>query len=181
MIQWKGARSLPVTLFIISYMKITNWFMKKQLWVKGGIIGMAVCMGLFVFYSLYFPVVARLDTGGELSPSELILPTITGHAVVGLTFFMIEGSSIPAIFCKATETHCNEWSLLPDQGGIPWMDPQTGVDGYCLRQETVPETSCVDRVENGAFLISILLLEGIYFGVGAGIGAGIQWKRNRKK
>ncbi len=158
--------------------------MKKKLWVKGGVIGMAVCMGLFVFYGFYFSMIHQFvypDEGGaEMPSSELALPMITGHAVVGLTFFLIEGSVVPAMFCKETETHCTSWALLPEQGGVPWKDPQTGEDGYCLQQETVPKASCVDRVENGAFLISILLLEGIYFGIGAGIGAGIEWKKNRK-
>lgn len=138
---------------------------------------MAVCMGLFVFYGLYFPMVANLSAEGEPSSSEFILPLITGHAVVGLMLFSIHDSSIPAIFCKETETHCTEWSLLPDQGGVPWKDSETGSDGYCLHQETTPKTSCVDRVQNGAFLASILLLEGIYFGIGAGIGVWIQWKK----
>lgn len=165
-------------------MKLSHWFTKKKLWVQGGIIGMATCMGLFLFYGFYFSTMHRLiytDDGNlEMPSSELILPTITGHAIVGLEFFLIEGSNIPAFFCKATETVCNEWSLLPDQGGIPWKNPETGQDGFCLQQETTPKTSCIDRVENGAFLISILLLEGIYFGIGAGIGASVQWKKNRK-
>ncbi|MFI3158117.1 MAG: hypothetical protein QX199_18370 [Methylococcaceae bacterium] len=165
-------------------MKITQWFMKKQLWVRGGIIGMAVCMGLFVFYGFYFSMIHQFvyshEGDFEMPSSELILPMVTGHAAVSIaTFFMIEGSSIPAMFCKETETHCVSWTVLPDQGGVPWKDLETGADGYCIQQETTPKTSCVDRVQNGAFLMSILLLEGLYFAIGAGIGFGVQWRRNR--
>lgn len=157
-------------------MTIKQRFVAQKTWVKGGIIGVIVCTTMFFAYPLiYFPLVEN-DIG--LSDTAMILPTATGHVFPMFMHFIIEGSSIPGQFCTERETHCTSWSLAYEEGGVPWTGPEGGA-GYCLHQETTPLSSCIDRVEAAASILSIALLEGIYFIIGAGIAVMIQRRKNR--
>ncbi len=157
-------------------MTLKQRFETQKAWVKGGIIGVAVCTAMFFAYPLiYFPMVEN-DVG--LSNAAMILPTATGHTFPMFMHFILEGSSVPGQICTEREIHCVSWSLEYEEGVtvVPWIDPEGGA-GYCLQQESTPLSSCTDRVEAAASIFSIALLEAIYFIAGAGIAVAIQRKR----
>jgi len=146
-------------------MTLKQRFAAQKTWIKGGIIGVIVCTAMFFAYPLiYFPLVEN-DVG--LSDTAMMLPTATGHVFPMFMHFIVEGSSIPGQICTERETRCSSWSLANEEGGVPWTDSEGGA-GYCLHQETTPISSCTDRVETAASILSIALLEAVYFIIGAG-------------
>lgn len=163
-------------------MNLTQRFAAQKQWMKGGIVGAAVCALLFGFYLfLYFPAIylsVQANPDREEPSWELILPTATGHIFPFMTHFAIEGSSIPDAVCKETETHCLAWSLEYENGGVPWTDAEGGA-GYCLMQETSPLSSCVERVEGAASMIALIALESVYFAIGAIVAVVIEKRKKR--
>ncbi|MBI5391072.1 hypothetical protein HZB02_06310 [Candidatus Woesearchaeota archaeon] len=121
-----------------------------RLWLKGGIIGVVVCVCLFIFYAYgYFPLLQSIY-GSEPQPGwTLIPPIVTGHI-----FPLFSGFIVPYGFgCPFTETACMEWSF-----------------GYCLKQEMFPTEACADRSEMIGFFSLVIILLAVYFGIGALIG-----------
>lgn len=157
-------------------MNLKQRFTEQKTWIKGGIIGIAICTIMFFVYPLvYFPLVEN-DIG--LPNSAMILPTTTGHVLPMFMHFIIEGSSIPGQICTETKTECAHWSLAYEEGGVPWDDSEGGA-GYCLEVVEMPLSSCTDRVEAAASILSIALLEALYFIIGAGIAVIIQQRKKQ--
>ena len=163
-------------------MTISERLMSQKSWMKGGVIGATICAMLFCFYLfIYFPMLyaaVQADPSNQEPSWSLTLPTITGHIFPLMTHFAIEGSSLPEMICKETETNCVSWSLEYADGGVPWSDTEGGA-GYCLEQETSPLASCIDRLEGAVSLLAIALLELVYFLLGAIIAMVIEHRKKR--
>lgn len=163
-------------------MTLKQRFASQKTWMKGGIVGVTVCTLLFAFYIfIYFPMLSAFIDGNPQreEPSwSLTPPATTGHILPLLMHFAVEGSSIPSKICTETETHCLEWSLGYEEGGVSWVDGEGGA-GYCLQQETSPLASCVERLEGAVSLIVIALLETIYFIIGAVTAIVIERRKKR--
>lgn len=163
-------------------MNIMHRFAHQKTWMKGGMLGAGICALLFGFYLfIYFPALylaVHADPTAEEPSWEFVLPTATGHILPLMSHFIVEGSTIPTTVCKETETHCLAWSLSYEDGSVPWTDPQGG-DGYCLMQETSPESSCVDRVQGTISLLTLIALEAVYFAVGAIVATIIEKRKKR--
>jgi len=152
-------------------MRLRQWFLSKRLWLRGGIIGVIVCLvlGLFNLF-FYFPVI-NIVYGGMLPNWVLIPPMITGHAFPILSFFIIPYGWL----CKFTEPICTYWSAESVPGAIPWINE--GAAGYCIEQAMTPTSSCADISEIVGFLGLTLLLLVAYFAIGAIVGLIIQKKK----
>lgn len=78
-------------------MNIKQWFLKGSPWLKGGIIGVIVCVVFFLFYLfIYFPVIDKIYANdiakyGGTPGWTLVLPTYTGHFFSLFSGFMLEG------------------------------------------------------------------------------------------
>lgn len=156
-----------------------NVKLPKKPWLRGGVIGAGICILLFLFYFFaYFPVIENnyLDrSSGTLPAWATALPTFTGHLIFA---FLVEpmGYSLSKQVCT-TNPVCNNWvhaDLAPDCI-VPWKEE--GIDGCCFSPDTAPAEPCGRYVRNITSLSLILLLVGIYFLIGAGIG----WFLSRRK
>ncbi len=154
-----------------------NYFdvkLPKKPWLRGGIIGAAICVLLFLFYFFaYFPVIDKvyaeqLATQGSTPAWTTSLPIFTGHLIFA---FLVEpmGYSLSKQVC-ASHPVCNNWVHADLAPGctLPWKEE--GIDGCCISPDTAPAEPCGRYVRNITSLSLILLLIGIYFLIGAGIG-----------
>lgn len=171
-------------------MNLKKSFLPKKLWLRGGIIGVIVCILLFPFYMfIYFPFVDKIfmqDTViGELvihsTPAWIMnVPLVTGHFFPFLSSFIVPYGFL----CKFTEPRCDwfisksifELEAVPS-GAVPWT--MEGITGYCIRPSMSPTNSCANLSEVVIFGGFAALLLGIYFVIGAVIGGFIQ-KRKAK-
>lgn len=157
--------------------------MTAKTWGKGGLIGACICAALFVFhYLIYFPVILRppqTDAGTSQPIAGLVIPTLTGHTLPLFTQVALEGSSITEFLCTENTTECRHWSLEYEANGVPWTNTEGGA-GYCLVQETVPLSACVERVQIGAFLLAVFLLESLYFFIGAIVATFIEQQKHKR-
>ena len=157
------------------------------LWLRGGLLGVALCIFLFLFYMfVYFPLIDRMYktdyyTYNTLPPAwSTTIPLITGHL-----FPLFSGYSTPVeLFCKSTEPICIHWraqELVPETTKcIPWEDPSggKGVPGCCLDLQKVPSPLCREKAEKIWSWSLVITLFIIYFMIGAVIG---RIMNNRKK
>ena len=152
-------------------MRLKQWFLSKKLWLRGGIIGIIVCLvlGLFNLF-VYFPIINRVYEG--MIPNWALLPPmITGHVFPFFSHFMIPYGWL----CKFTEVTCTSWSVESAPGAIPWTTE--GQVGYCIQQTMTPTSSCADLSEIIGFFGLIILLFVAYFLIGTTIGLIIQKKK----
>lgn len=152
-------------------MRLKNWFISKKLWLRGGIIGVIVCLvlGLFNLF-IYFPIVNKVN-GGMIPNWALLPPMITGQAFPILSHFIIPYGWL----CKFSEVTCTFWSVKSAPGAIPWT--MEGQAGYCIEQTMIPTSSCANLSETVGFFGLILILFVAYFFIGAIIGMFIQKKK----
>jgi len=152
-------------------MRLKQWFLSKKIWLRGGIIGVIVCLvlGLFNLF-IYFPIINSVY-GGIIPNWVLIPPMITGHTFPMLSHFIIPYGWL----CKFSETICTGWSAESAPGAIPWT--MEGQAGYCIQQTMTPTSSCADLSEMVGFFGLILLLFVMYFVIGAIVGLIIQKKK----
>jgi len=154
-------------------MRLKQRFFPKKLWLRGGIIGVIVCLvlGLFNLF-IYFPIINSIYAG--MIPSwAFIPPMITGQAFPLLSSYIVPYGWL----CKFTEPICTYWSVESTPGAVPWT--MEGNAGYCIEQTMTPTSSCANISEMLGFLGLILILFVIYFAIGAIIGLRIQ-KRKAK-
>lgn len=172
-------------------MKLKQRWEKMSYWLKGGLIGVGICIALFFFYIFaYFPLVEN-EIG--IPSNALILPMITGHAFPILSHFIVPHGFL----CENSFRHCTAWiseSLLEDykEGLIPEdrlqlpenyvCEPlvQEGVKGCCTTWTYSPTTTCSNISEGVGFFGMLILLLGIYFGIGVVIGKLIQRNKSKK-
>jgi len=158
-------------------MNVKKWFKSRKPWLRGGIIGVIVCVAIFLIYIFaYYPIISVIYED-SVPGGTIILPLITGHAFPLLTHFILESPSIPQ-FCQETELYCWHWQadMVPDC--VPWT-LDSGEVGCCIEQDMVPESSCTERVEGFAFLTFAFILLAVYFAIGAAIG-NVKKKRRKK-
>lgn len=141
--------------------------------LRGGIIGIIVCLILFLFnLYVYFPLVT--DAEGVISSWALVPPLITGQLFPMFSIFIVPYG----LFCEFTEPTCVRWSAgysYPDC--IPWE--MEGVQGCCQEQVMQPTAVCDKLSDQIGFIgLSVLLFLG-YFLVGALIGKYV-WKRKSR-
>lgn len=156
-----------------------KWFFSKKPWLRGGIIGVIVCILLFLFYTfMYLPAINKIYAeeiaeydGTPSWTTDVML--VTGH------FFPIfSGFIVPYGFlCKPTVPVCTYWSAEYEPGGVLWM--MEGQPGYCIEQIMTPTNSCASVSETAGVLGFAALLLVVYFVIGAMIGGFIQ-KRKAK-
>jgi len=150
-------------------MNINKWFFSKKLWLQGGIIGVIICIALFIFNILiYFPVINSIYED-NIPQFTLILPMATGH------FFPIFSDFIVpyGFLCEFTVPICTSWSAFQEMGSVPWA-LETGEAGYCVVQTMTPTDACANLSEIIGFLGLLLLLLVVYFILGAIIGMIIE-------
>ncbi|MBI2146752.1 hypothetical protein HYU22_05430 [Candidatus Woesearchaeota archaeon] len=149
-------------------MRLKQWFLSKKLWLRGGIIGVIICLvlGLFNFF-IYFPI-ANSIYDGMIPNWVLIPPMVIGHAFPILSPFIVPYGWL----CKFTEPTCVRWSAESAPGAIPWT--MEGTPGYCIEQTMAPTSSCANLSEMVSFFGLILLLFIAYFAIGAIVGLIIQ-------
>ena len=144
----------------------------KRNWLIGGAIGVLVCILLFAFYWLiFFPIIPAIEYkyGEDHRDWEVIVPMATGHIFPMVSSFMVEGSPLPQLFCKATVPVCISWSATAN--GLPcdeWTI-DTGEIGCCMEKIMTPETACTDRLELAVFIFFSACLLLAYFIAGAAI------------
>ncbi|MBI4453735.1 hypothetical protein HY636_03770 [Candidatus Woesearchaeota archaeon] len=155
---------------------IKTFVQSKKRILIGGAIGVAICLLLFLFYIfVYFPLIDTVyysdSTDGSTPQWLLMPPTITGHSFPLFSHFIIEGTSVTTMFCKATNPECvnwGNWALLnKDMAGCdtPWI--MEGTAGCCVEKIMAPDESCSEKVEIAGFAILAGLLLVIYFILGA--------------
>ncbi len=153
-----------------------TFWAKKPVWLKGGLIGVSVCLLLFIFYLIYIPIAT--DSSGFLSDNAMLLPTITGH-----TFPLFAHFIVPyGLFCEDTEEQCSYWvsedTIQEDiVCSTPWEIE--GNVGCCVEVINTPTDGCAKLSEAVGFFGLLLILLGIYFAVGAGIAKAIEIRKNR--
>ena len=142
--------------------------MLKKIWskpsLKGGIIGIIICLILFLFnLYIYFPLVTNDE--GVISQRALIFPFVTGQAFPMLSIFIVPYG----LFCEFTEPTCVLWSAgysYPDC--IPWE--MEGTQGCCQEQVMQPTAAC-DKISDGIGFFGLTVLLFIaYFLIGALMG-----------
>lgn len=150
-----------------------NFTLPKRPWLRGGIIGAVICVVLFVFYLfVYFPIIDKayadqLEKTGASPAWTTTIPLSTGHLWL---YFLHDGAYGLASSICPTEPQCYSWSV-PDLAPnclVPWKEE--GIQGCCTGLDYVPKRPCTTYVENATMIMFILLLIGIYFLLGAGIG-----------
>ncbi len=154
-------------------------FFSKKPWLQGGIMGVIVCILLFLFYIfMYLPAIHEIyaeeiaEYGGAPSWTTNVM-MVTGHF-----FPILSGFIVPYGFlCKPTVPVCTYWSAEYEPGGVLWM--MEGQPGYCIEQIMTPANSCANLSETVGFLGLASLLLVVYFVIGAIIGELIQ-KRKAK-
>ena len=151
----------------------------KRLWLRGGFIGVAVCIVLFLFYIFaYFPTLERIyaddiASSGGTPGWTMVAPLATGHFFPFLSIFIVPYGFL----CDFTEPICTNWSLMSEPGAVPWT--MEGQAGYCIQQTMTPTDSCANLSDAVGFWGLNALLLATYFGIGAGIGWFVQ-KRKAK-
>jgi len=71
-------------------------FLPKKLWLRGGIIGVIVCVALFLFYLfIYFPTIDKIYTEDIEKYSGPPAWTTTVALVTGHLFPLLSGFIIP--------------------------------------------------------------------------------------
>ncbi|MBI2147866.1 hypothetical protein HYU19_05345 [Candidatus Woesearchaeota archaeon] len=171
-------------------MRLTRWFQSRKPWLKGGLVGVGICVFLFFFYLfVYFPVIDKvyaddIAAHGGTPAWTTTIPMVTGHLLPLLSHFIIEGTALAPTFCKATEQGCSTWvakEYYDGQDCVPWpeKDEETGTEyaGCCEQLIMAPTAECEGRIEMAGFLVSVLLLMGVYFTLGAIVG----WAVGRRK
>ncbi len=152
-------------------MSFKDHFFSKKLWIRGGIIGVIVCLILSIFnLFVYFPIIDSVF-GGMIPNWALVLPIVTGHAFPILSHFIVPYGW----FCKFTESTCTSWNIDSTPGAIPWTND--GTAGYCIERTMSPTSSCENLSEMVGFWGLVLLLFIAYFAIGAIVGFVIQKKR----
>ena len=156
-----------------------TFWTKKPAWLKGGIIGIGVCLALFIFYLIYIPVVT--DSSGLLSDNAMLLPTITGH-----TFPLFAGFIVPyGLFCEKSVQECTYWvsTDFAVEENIschnPWEMEET--TGCCVTKIKTPTEFCANVSEAIGFFGLLFILFGVYFSIGAGIAKTVEIKNKNKK
>ncbi len=170
----------------------------KRAWLIGGIIGVVICLILYLFYTfVYFPAFTNnfannpSDNSDILSSNNpdstvqntlpsyaLLLPTVTGHVIPMMAHFLVPYG----MFCEFTEPVCVLWGAKINLDGsevkdcVPWtMD---GTEGCCMKQITQPTSECADHSEMIGSIALLVILFIIYFMVGAMIGSFIQRRKS---
>lgn len=170
-------------------MRIQQSWRKIPFWLRGGLLGVGICIALFFFYILvYFPL---LKNESGISSKALLLPMITGQGFPILSHFIVPHGFL----CENTVKHCTHWvseAFIEDykKGLIPKESlpkdyvcdslVQEGVQGCCATWTYSPSVTCATISEGVGFFGMILLLLGIYFGIGAGVGSMLQKRKSRK-
>lgn len=95
-------------------MRLKQWFFPKKLWLRGGIIGVIVCLvlGLFNLF-IYFPIINNIYAG--MIPSwAFIPPMITGQAFPLLSYYIVPYGWL----CKFTTTPTSSCANISEMFGF---------------------------------------------------------------
>ncbi|HLC70814.1 MAG TPA: hypothetical protein VJI32_02340 [Candidatus Nanoarchaeia archaeon] len=85
-------------------MAFVSWFKRKPLWLRAGMVGIAVCLLFFVFYiTIYNALLIGFFPDGMLPTYSLILPMVTGHFFVFAAHFVAEGYVVPLLGCMSDD------------------------------------------------------------------------------
>ncbi len=148
-------------------------FSFEKPWLRGGLIGVLVCVVIFIFDIVVFNLAQRI-AGGEISNWLLVPSFFTGHG-----FVLLSGFIVPYGFlCKFTKTTCAYWTAVASPGSTPWT-LETGEVGYCVHQILTPTDACARLSESIGFIGMAFLLFAIYFALGALIATAIAKCRTR--
>lgn len=129
--------------------------MKLKPWVASGLLGVSICIALYVFFYSVFSL-----SRNAVNPGLLRLSMVTGHGIV-----MLWGFVYPyGLFCPQS-THYSQWSAVPVPGGVPCNE--FGSPGYCLEPSMRPDDACADLSGLIAFVVVLIAHFLIYFGAGA--------------
>lgn len=162
-------------------------FKTKKTWLKGGIIGLAICLILGLFYLfIYFPIISKIyiadiNSYGGTPEWTTTIPIITGHF-----FPLVSGFIIPYGFlCEFNTPICTSWAAneaLTTEEKTQLCIPKTveGTAGCCLGQTMQPSDLCaaLSGIVGFGGLTTLLFL--IYFALGAGIGLMVQKVKQKK-
>lgn len=157
-------------------MNIKPWFKSKRLWLRGGILGVIICLILLPFnLFVYFPLIVS-SYDGMIPSWALIPPMITGHAFPLLSHFIVPYGFL----CEFTEPICTHWSVkdLAGPNCVPWTSSE-GDAGCCIEQTMTPTNTCANISEMVGFFGLLTMLLVAYFILGAVIGRVIE-KRKAK-
>ncbi|MBS3116776.1 hypothetical protein J4421_04235 [Candidatus Woesearchaeota archaeon] len=138
-------------------MNLLFWFRSRKPWLRGGLIGICICLLLFPFYIfIYFPIINNvyadeIKSYGSTPGCTTIIPLLTGHFIPLISHFLVEGSSVITLFCEAKEPHCTSWAakeIAVEEGFscIPWI-LDSGESGCCQEKILTPTAACSERVE----------------------------------
>ena len=158
-------------------MRLKQCWEKMPYWLKGGMIGVVICILLFLFYVMaYFPLLTDTSSG-MMSNSALFLPMVTGHAFPILSHFIVPYGFL----CEFSEESCTAWSsseaLREHSGSCLKPMVMEGVEGCCTTLTPQPTPFCDSLSEAVGFFGFVLLLLGIYFGIGAVVARMVYRKR----
>lgn len=148
-------------MFFTKNLHLKTWFQSRPLWLKGGILGVIICIALFLFYGfIYFPII---DTFSTADKDSFVAPlVITGHYIPLISSLFLEGSNIMNFFCEPTVKICVESSI----------------EFGCLREDIIPKGACVERVIQYGFWSASFLFIVFYFILGSIVGYWIQKKKH---
>ncbi|MDO8643006.1 MAG: hypothetical protein Q7R76_05525 [Candidatus Woesearchaeota archaeon] len=159
-----------------------NFTLPKKPWLRGGVIGAALCVVLFLFYLFVFVPLTHSVYSDQIASTGFApewttnIPLYTGHLIVAFYIEPLGGEFASSVCPK--EPNCYSWSaadFVPNCA-TPWK--MEGQNGCCTGLAYVPKEPCAQYVQNGTGIALSLLLVGIYFVVGAGVGWG--WGRRKK-
>ncbi|MBS3123469.1 hypothetical protein J4437_02410 [Candidatus Woesearchaeota archaeon] len=155
-------------------------FKTKKLWLKGGIIALAVCLILGLFYLFaYFPIIdkiyaADIEAYGGTPEWTTTIPILTGHFFPLVSHFILPYGFL----CEFKNPICTYWAaeeaLTVEEKQNCITETVEGTPGCCVEQTMQPTEFCANVSEIVGFGGLTLLLFGIYFALGAGIGITIQ-------
>ena len=141
---------------------------------------MVICIALFLFYIFaYFPILKNFSTSEKAQSMSLLLPTITGHSIPLLSGFFTRVDPLINPFCPRNQLNCALWQKDTTNCQNYWVMNETL--GCCARLESIPEESCVQRVQTTAFFVLCAMLIFFYFGLGIFVGWLIYKKNNKHK
>ncbi len=133
---------------------------KNRIALIGGLIGIMICLLLFVFYMfVYFPYLQK-DSDQSLLSYQFSLPAITGHLYPMMSHFLVEGANFTSDICPNVDTVCNIWTL----------------ESGCIESTPVPDANCIDKLDQVISLILTGILIACYFVVGFALGKAWQIK-----
>ena len=164
-------------------MNLKNWFLGQKLWLRGGIIGVIVCLILFMFYYAVFSLLFKIYGEGEQNlPISGVITTMS--VVTGHMFVFFSHDVVPTgLICKATEPVCADWVSKDSIHGTPSpsLVPLTmeNTPGYCTDYRMEPTSTCSDKAEKVGFWMFALMLTLIYFCIGAAVGRSVEKKNFR--